>query len=61
MVDVWDETDKLCAFYEDRLARVEPARRVVMTDENGEMVRLDDDQRMALVEESRDFIQKNCL
>jgi hypothetical protein len=54
------ETERLCALHEDRLARVEPARRVMMTDENGEMVRLDDDQRMALVEESRDFIQKNC-
>ena len=55
------ETERLCGLHEDRLARVEPARRVMMTDENGEMVRLDDDQRMAMVEESRDFIQENCL
>lgn len=55
-----EEIEKLCAQHRDRLARVEPARRVMYTGEDGEMVRMDDDERLALVDESRKFIAENC-
>ena len=54
------ELAQLCPRYRDRLARMEPGRRVFYTDEQGEMVRLDDDQRIGMVNEAREFIVKNC-
>ena len=55
-----EEIDRLCALHRDRLTRVEPARRVMYTNEDGEMVRMDDDERLELVDESRKFIAENC-
>jgi hypothetical protein len=55
-----EEIDKLCALHRDRLARVEPARRVMYTNEDGEMIRMDDDERLELVAESEKFIAENC-
>ncbi len=54
------EVDRMCVQHRQRLARVEPHRRVFYTDESGETVRMDDDKRIALVEESRDFLANNC-
>lgn len=54
------ETDRMCALHRQRLEQMEPARRVFYTDEAGESVRMDDDRRMGLIEESKDFIAKNC-
>ena len=54
------EMDRMCAQHRVRLASVEPNRRVFYTDESGENVRMDDDKRIALVEESKDFLTKNC-
>jgi len=54
------ETDALCAKHRTRLDQVEPHRRVFYKDERGEPVRMDDDKRIAIVEESKDFIAKNC-
>ena len=54
------ETDRLCALHRQRLERMEPARRVFYTDEQGESVRLDDDRRLELIDESRDFLADNC-
>lgn len=54
------EIDQLCARHRQRLTQVEPARRVFYTDEKGESVRMDDDQRMELIKEDKDFIAKNC-
>ena len=54
------EVERMCAKHSERLAGVEPRRRIFYTDENGESIRMDDDERTALVEESRDFIAKNC-
>ena len=50
----------MCAQHSARLASVEPNRRVFYTEESGEVVRMDDDKRIALVEESKDFLAKNC-
>lgn len=54
------EIEQLCTRHRARLEQVEPARRVFITDENGESVRLDDGQRMEMINESRDYIAKNC-
>ena len=54
------EIDQLCTKHQKRLTQMEPARRVFYTDEKGESVRMDDDQRMELIKEDKDFIAKNC-
>lgn len=54
------KVDILCGKHRQRLAQVEPARRVFYTDDSGQSVRMDDDMRIALVQESKDFIAKNC-
>jgi hypothetical protein len=54
------EIDQMCTRHRQRLAQVEPARRVFYTNEEGESVRMDDDKRIGLVEESKEFIAKNC-
>lgn len=54
------ETDRMCALHRQRLEQMEPARRVLYTNEAGESVRMDDDRRMGLIEESKEFIAKNC-
>jgi hypothetical protein len=54
------ETDKLCARHRQRLEQMEPARRVLYTDEQGETVRMDDDQRIAMIDESKAFLRENC-
>jgi len=54
------ETDQLCAKHRQRLTQMEPARRVFYTNEKGESVRMDDDQRMELIKEDKEYIAKNC-
>lgn len=54
------EASASCEKHRQRLAQMEPSRRVFYTDEAGETVRMDDEQRVGLVEESREFISKNC-
>lgn len=54
------ETERLCALHRQRLEQMEPSRRVFYTDEQGETVRMDDEQRVSLVEESKAFVARNC-
>jgi hypothetical protein len=54
------ETDRLCAQHRQRVEQMEPSRRVFTTGEDGEPVRMDDEERVALVAESKAFIDKNC-
>lgn len=54
------EIDRMCGLHRQRLAQMEPARRVFYTNEAGEQVRMDDDERMGMIEESRSFVEKNC-
>ncbi len=54
------EIEQMCARHKQRLAQVEPARRVFYTNAKGESVRMDDDMRIDLVEESKEYIAKNC-
>lgn len=55
-----EENERLCALHRQRVEQMEPARRIFYTDETGESVRMDDEQRMGLIGESKDFIAKNC-
>lgn len=54
------EKQRMCNLHQKRLAEIEPIRRVYYTDENGNRTRLDDDQRMGLVNESKNYIAENC-
>lgn len=54
------ETAEMCKKYEQLLARLEPARRVFYTNEQGEQVRMDDNERVERITESKDYIAKNC-
>ncbi len=54
------EIDRLCAMHRQRLEQMEPARRVFYTNAEGESVRMDDDQRMALIDESKAYLSQNC-
>ena len=55
------ENELLCAKHRQRLTQMEPGRRrVFYTNEKGESVRMDDDQRMGLIKEDKEFIAKNC-
>jgi len=54
------EAEKMCARHQQRLAQMEPARRVFYTNEKGESVRMDDELRMGLIGESKEYIAKNC-
>lgn len=53
-------TEFLCDLHRKRLVEMEPARRVYYTNEAGETVRMDDDERVALVQESNAFVDSNC-
>jgi len=54
------ETERLCALHRQRLEQMEPSRRVFYTGEQGETVRMDDEERVKLVEESKAFVAQNC-
>ncbi len=54
------EKERMCALHEKRLAEVEPVRRVYYTDKDGNRTRLDDEQRLGLVNESKNYISENC-
>jgi len=55
-----EETNKACEEARTRLEQLEPSRRVFYTNEQGETVRLDDEQRVGMVDELKQFIQENC-
>lgn len=54
------EQDRMCEKHRKRLEQMEPARRVFYRNEKGEEVRMDDDLRVGLIEESKEYIAKNC-
>jgi len=54
------EAERLCALHRQRLEQMEPARRVFYTNEQGESVRMDDEQRMGLIDESKQYLADNC-
>jgi hypothetical protein len=54
------ERQRICLKAQDELARVEPNRRVYYTDESGETARMDDVERVELVEENKRLIAEYC-
>ena len=55
-----EKSEAMCQRHRQRLEQMEPARRVYYRDEDGQEVRMDDIQRVSLIEESRNFIAENC-
>ena len=53
-------SEQMCAKYRQRLEQVEPARRVYYTDDKGESIRLDDNQRMAMMS-AENFISSTLI
>jgi len=54
------EIDLMCQKHSKRVEQIEPYRRVYYTNEQGESVRMDDDLRIELVDESKAYIAENC-
>lgn len=54
------EIEIMCQKHSKRLSQMEPARRVFYTNEQGESVRMDDELRVRLIDESRSYINENC-
>ena len=54
------EQNAMCKKQWELLERLEPARRVYYTDDNGEEVRMDDQQRMQVIADTRDYIEQYC-
>ncbi len=53
-------TDKACAEARQRVEWLEPSPRVMVTNEDGSVSRLDDDKRLELLEEAKAYIARNC-
>lgn len=49
-----------CDYHRQRLAKLEPTTRVIIHKEDGSVERMDDNERVKKVRESKDFISKNC-
>jgi len=54
------ERARICKEARDQLENIEPSRRVFFTNEQGETERLDDEQRVAMVEQAKALIAQNC-
>ena len=54
------EIARLCEYHRQQLVEMEPARRVYYTNEEGQRVRMDDDERVTLIEESNSYVAENC-
>ncbi len=54
------ERERICLQARDQLARIEPSRRVFYTDEAGNTTRLDDEQRVQMVEDNRKLVDEYC-
>ena len=54
------ERKQNCAQASERLAALEPARRVFSTNAQGEPERMDDEERMRLIAEAKALVAKNC-
>jgi hypothetical protein len=55
-----DEKGRRCADARRQLEALEPSRRVYFTNAQGETERMDDEQRVRLVEEARAVIATDC-
>lgn len=49
-----------CKVARERVATFEPSTRVIVRDEDGTVSRMDDEQRLSLLEEAKAYIAENC-
>jgi hypothetical protein len=54
------EMDVLCQNNRDRVATLEPVVRVMYKQEDGSVIRMDDNDRLGMIAESKAFIAENC-
>jgi len=54
------DRNRICLQARDQLARIEPSRRVFYTDEGGNTTRLDDEERVKMVEDNQNLINEYC-
>jgi hypothetical protein len=54
------ERERMCKEARNQLETIEPSRRVYFTNEQGETERLDDEQRVAMVEKAKALVAQNC-
>ena len=54
------EMDVLCQNNRDRVAQLEPFTRVMYEQEDGSVIRMDDNDRLGMIAESKAFIAENC-
>jgi hypothetical protein len=54
------EREQLCAQARQQLEAIEPSRRVFFTNDQGETERLDDEERVRMVEEAKALVTQNC-
>lgn len=54
------ERQAVCSTARERVAYLEPTPRVLVQDEDGNTRRLDDDERLRLLEEAKAYIAENC-
>ena len=49
-----------CDYHRQRLAKLEPMTRVIIQHEDGSVERMDDNERVEKIRESKDFLSGNC-
>jgi hypothetical protein len=54
------ERQSKCAAMENQRAALEPSPRVIIEDENGNPVRMDDNDRLTRLEEAKKYLTDNC-
>jgi len=54
------ERARICKEASDQLETIEPSRRVFFTNDQGQTERLDDEQRVAMIEQAKALIAQNC-
>lgn len=54
------ERQRECESMTQRVAALEPSPRVILQDADGNPMRMDDDERLDLLEEARSFLSANC-
>lgn len=54
------ELSKECDWHRQMVAQLEPHPRVIIEQEDGTVVRMDDNDRLKHLKTSKDFIAKNC-
>jgi PAS domain-containing protein len=54
------ERERKCAAMRQQRAALEPSPRVIIRDENGNPVRMNDEDRLAKLDEAKKYLQENC-